>query len=125
MKAVDYPVVLVPSEERDLGFIIAHWIESNRPHYVPISAWKHAVRESVLGAVTGGKVVVAHDPLDRDHLYGFSVSVDGVLRYVFVKNSRRRAGLGRALVEGLSGYAPGPRAGEMWARRRGLKARKA
>lgn len=126
MRPVDFPCALVHAEERDLGYVIANWIETSRPHYVPISVWKKVLRESVLSAVQTGKAVVAHAPEDRDHLYGFAVAVSGQLQYVYVRNSRRRGGLGAALLADVQArtYAPGPKAGESWARRRGLEARK-
>lgn len=127
MRAVDFPVVICRAEERDYGYIVAYWVESSRPRHVPISTWKKALREDILKHLASGKAVVAHSPDDRDLLYGFAVEAEGLLRYVFVRSSRRRGGLGEALVHGAGAakYAPGPRPGEAWARRRGLRARSA
>lgn len=126
MRAVDFPVVICPADERDLGYIVAYWVETSRPKHVPISTWKRALREDILEHVKAGKALVAHTPADRDLLYGFAVASGGLLRYVFVRPSRRRGGLGESLARGTGAerYAPGPRSGEAWARRRGFKDRK-
>lgn len=116
----DYAVLVTPGGERDLGLVISSWLDSSRPHYVSISAWKRAMRDGILASVQAHRVLVASAPEDRDHLYGWACADGDRLLYVYVRPTRRRAGLGRLLIEGLARYARGPRSGELWARRRGL-----
>jgi GNAT superfamily N-acetyltransferase len=127
-----FPFSVAPCEERDVGFVVGYWLDSLYHVHSKVmrgigglqwSAWKPMVKPVVVRLVETGRTLVAHNPDDRDHLYGFACASDGALQYVFVRRERRDGGVGRALVRelGVDRFVPATRAGAAWARKIGLR----
>ncbi len=122
-----YPYEIVAHDERDLGYVIGYWLDTlyrAGARELPWSLWKPPAKAMVVRVIDHGRVVVAHNPADRDHLYGFAAEADGALQYVHVRRERRGVGLGAAMVRalGCETYARVCR-GDTYARKLGLRAR--
>lgn len=109
----DFAVHFRDLEERDRGFVIAHWMSSliadRRTRRRSLASrgvtrrdWTRAEQARVDGLVRDGITVVACDPdSDGTILYGFACGHGDALHYVFARQTRRRGGLGTALLHEL------------------------
>lgn len=94
-------VILRPAKPEDMGFVFAAWVESLRGETMPGARpkpWREAIERDVASRMRKGRLVVACDEEDADRLYGFAAGKPGRLWYVFVRDTRRRFGLGAALA---------------------------
>lgn len=106
MADVAFPVTFRDAEPRDLGFIVGHWLDSR--YYGPPSIavrrgeYKRRERPIIDALVRDGLTIVACDPdSDGEILYGFACGSADALHYVFARQTRRRGGLGTALLHEL------------------------
>lgn len=94
-------VILRPAKPEDMGFVFTTWVESLRGETMPGARpkpWREAIERDVASRMRKGRLVVACDEDDADRLYGFAAGKPGRLWYVFVRDTRRRFGLGSALA---------------------------
>lgn len=110
---VDFAVHVRDLEERDRGFVIGHWMSSliadRRTRRRSLASrgitrreWTRGEQAKVEELVRDGVTVVACDPdSDGEILYGFACGADSRLHYVFARQTRRRGGLGTALLHEL------------------------
>lgn len=87
----------------DLPLIIRTWVSSNRGSPVvwgcPSPVYLVGQRALVLRILGASSAVVAVDPEDEAHVYGYCVwQAPNVIHYAFVKEAYRRVGLGTALL---------------------------
>lgn len=105
-----------------LHFILASWVKTAQSAFRAAGqpAWicraAHALAWETLQA-PGARVLVAHDPDDADHVFGYCVSNDAILQQVYVKSAFRGRGLGRALVAAAGCARPGLRVRVSWSTR--------
>lgn len=92
-------------EPRDIGFVVQTWLESlfhSKTRNKGKAEWKTTERPRVTELVLSGVVSVACAPgTDGEVLYGWAAGEGSRLHYVFVRQTRRRGGLGTALVQHL------------------------
>lgn len=95
----------------DLGFLVKSWVQEHRhspaSKGVPDDLYFASQRKLVLALLRRAWSLVAVDPADADHLYGFVVFelAPPRLHWVYVKEAYRRAGLGEALLRAAFGEA--------------------
>lgn len=109
----DFGVHFRGAEERDRGFVVAHWMSSliadRRTRRRTLSGrgvtrreWTRAEQVRIERLIDDGVTVVACDPeSDGAILYGFACGAPNALHYVFARQTRRRGGLGTALLHEL------------------------
>jgi GNAT superfamily N-acetyltransferase len=109
----DFAVHFRGLEERDRGFVIGHWMSSliadRRTRRRSLAGrgitrrdWTRAEQTRIDELVRDGTTVVACDPdSDGTILYGFACGDRNALHYVFARQTRRRGGLGTALLHEL------------------------
>lgn len=101
--------VLRPLVQADSNFLYSSWIRSFRASSVNAGLpgrEYHARQKRRIGVILGRPdtaVIVACDPDDDEHIYGYVVfemgEVTAMLHYVYVKESFRRFGLGGVLID--------------------------
>jgi GNAT superfamily N-acetyltransferase len=104
------PHVLRPMRSSDEGFVFKGWhrsyLDSDLARAPSTDAYYDAQRAVIATCLARGTVDVACWPEDEDHLLGFVAHAGAVVHYVYVKETFRRRGLGRALVEHAARDAP-------------------
>lgn len=106
---MDAPITLLPAKGRHISFVMSSWARSNRRSdvgkLVPVSDYWDVVNPIIKRTLTESKTIVATDPEDSDHLYGFICyrpPEDGLdpilLHYVLVKQFARQRGIARRLL---------------------------
>ena len=114
----DFAAAIRPATETDHGFVIGFWLESywrdavprrkGRGGETPHCDWKLPAKVRVRVLLAKDVTLVAHDPDDADRLYGFVCGGHTSLHFVFVRETRRRGGLGRELLAALERERGGP-----------------
>lgn len=103
-------IVLRPGLPADRSYAIDTWRDSYRAAVMPwqtIAALKETTYEERLTSrIVACAFVVACDVEDSDRIYGWACGEPGVVHYVYVRDTRRRTGLGRRLVEAVAGEKP-------------------
>lgn len=124
--SVAFPVEIRPLEERDVGFCVGFWLDSlfygNGDPKEPRSVFKKRERPEIERMLRSDLTVVACDPrTGGEILFGFACGSPSALHYVYALQTRRRGGLGRALVRELmargcvpSTHTYSTRAGRHW-----------
>lgn len=93
----------------DLGLLVKSWVQEHRhspfSKGVPDEVYFPDQRKLVLALLRRAWSLVAVDPEDADHLYGFVTFelAPARLHWVYVKEPYRRVGLGEALVRAAFG----------------------
>lgn len=97
-----------PREDQDIPFIVGYWFESLcreglAQRCTAISRVKAAIGERLRTYAREMPCYVAHDPDDRDALWGFVIgtrepSGAGIIYWCYVTKHRRNAGIARALT---------------------------
>lgn len=105
-----FPCELRDAREDDTGFVIGSWLESHHrgsklARRVRWADYRDPQRRICRRLLRRGVCVVACDPEAPDHLHGFALGERAgsrlVLHFVYVRQTRRRAGLASALVREL------------------------
>lgn len=101
-------VLAVDGVDRDAGYIASSWAESSGAQLSDMTGarpkeWKALIRERISRDMRRHKLAVACDVDDPDRIYGWACGSPGVLVYVYVRDTRRRQGIARALVTYLCG----------------------
>ena len=109
------PVTTRPICNRDESFIYNSWIRSYWEH----SDWAKLMDKRVFdgqhhaliqGLIENAKVLVAVNPDDFDHIFGYvafdTIDALTVIHYVYVKSPYLRLGVGKKLLE-ATGYQQG------------------
>ena len=100
---------LRPMVEDDIPFIFNSWLKSYRFSHFGEKITNtiyfqdhHKLLERIVG---NSKVLVACDPQDSSHLYGYSVAGEQddvlVLHFIYVKHTFRNLGIGKTLLDAL------------------------
>jgi GNAT superfamily N-acetyltransferase len=97
----------------DYNFVLSSWLKSYRNSRFgkgfTNEVYYRSQTDAILGLLSTARVVVACDPTDERHVFGYAVgqeSPDGAqfwLHYCYVKKFYRRLGIARQLVRNLSG----------------------
>jgi hypothetical protein len=102
-----FPVLFRPAEPGDLGYIVHSWLESfhagnPQMRLVRMGRFKNPMRRAIHTLLATSTVVMACDPEQPSHLYGFiaaeMVGVSPVVHYCYVSQLRRSVGLARGLA---------------------------
>lgn len=109
--AAAFPITLRLAEERDMGFIVSHWLTSLRAdqrHRLNAERRRRKKKTGgdekakILGLISSSTTIVACDPdSDGAIVYGFACGDSGHLHYVFARETRRRGGLATAMLREL------------------------
>lgn len=106
-------MLVVPGTEtpKDAGYIAATWAESSGSQLGDMTGarpreWRELLKDRISRDMRRHRLAVACDVDDEDRIYGWACGSPGVLVYVYVRDTRRRLGIGRALVESVCGGAP-------------------
>lgn len=93
----------------DKDFIYSSWLRSYRPSKANVGLdsdvyyERHSNRINAILQRAGTRVVVASNPEDDDHLFGYIVfeiqATKTILHYIYVKQSYRQLGLARRMLE--------------------------
>jgi hypothetical protein len=97
--------------DRDAGYIASSWAESSGSQLHDMTGakpreWKELLRTRLAQDMRRHRLAVACDVDDQDRIYGWACGSPGVLAYVYVRDTRRRQGIGRALVLEVCGGTP-------------------
>ena len=99
-------VTFRPMLRTDRGFFSSNWLRSfrraDRVRHVEQQTYFYFHHKILERLVKRGSVIIACNRKEPDTLYGFAcfepLGRTCVLHYIFVKKSRRRLGIGRALL---------------------------
>jgi hypothetical protein len=98
----DCDVKLRPFRDSDKAFVLNSWKESYRwapeVRWVPNVAYFNEMNRRVEDLSSRGKVLVACNPVDDDHIVGWCCSDGGLLHYVYVKTPMRGSGYALELI---------------------------
>ena len=107
-----FPTSIRRLREDDRGFVIGHWLTSywsdavprrkGKGGDVPRCDWKVPVKARVRVLLDEDVTLVACDPEEDARLFGFVCGGPAALHYVFVRPTRRRAGLGSELLDAIA-----------------------
>lgn len=98
--------VIQPCNPGHIPFILSSWVKTAQSAFARAGqpAWicraAHALAWEIMQG-TGSACVVATEPDDGDHVYGYAVVKDGVVEVVYVKAAFRRAGVATAMLARL------------------------
>jgi hypothetical protein len=96
-----------PAGDDDLGYIVDTWARSLWPEYQgtgPISVFSRKHKQYIDYLIKNdAAMLVACDREAREVVYGWIVASGDIIRFVYVRNDCRRAGIARALVEKIAG----------------------
>jgi hypothetical protein len=104
---VPFEVAFRPAEGGDVGYIVTGWLESfhdanPEARLVRFARYKNPMRRRIKEILETAHVLMACDPADPDHLYGFicfeKIGLAPVIHYVYVSQLRRSVGLARGLA---------------------------
>lgn len=93
----------------DMGLCVSAWVQS----YVHAIGWLHGAHSEVKRRVAllvrqherrTADFLVAVNPYDKEHLYGFVCVKDGVLHYAYTKETYRQAKVMTRLLDGVVKY---------------------
>jgi len=114
-----YPVRYRVATPDDVGFLLSSWLESWHDgcplmRTVRFRDFKPAARAMAVRLLASSVAMVACDPDDETAILGYAVGeprVEGgpLLHYVYVRHSRRRHGLAKALVERCRAHIGAPK----------------
>jgi GNAT superfamily N-acetyltransferase len=102
-------ISLRPGTEADRGYVLGTWLDAYRAAvcpWLPRGELRGALVHRLTKRIAGG-LTVACDDLDADRIYGWACGTRGLLHFVYVRDTRRRAGLARRLVLDVCGGVPG------------------
>ena len=112
------PHALRPPVEADMNVVIHSWVQELRhsglSRSVPDVVYFPEQRQLVMSLVRASQTVVACNPEDSNHVFGYACGIRGadmpgssvggsVLHWLYVKSVYRKVGLGALLLEALLG----------------------
>ena len=110
MTQTHMPIRIRPAAKADEAFILSSWKLSYLD--APINAWARAT-ESGRGAyyaymnaqlpriMAQARTIVAHNPIDNEHLFGWACATANLVHYVYVKSDYRRDSIAERLLTSL------------------------
>jgi GNAT superfamily N-acetyltransferase len=104
------PVKFREIQETDLPFVFNSWLKSYRNSkegkLLKNDQYFLEQKNRIEALLEWSKVVVASDPEDEWHVFGYAVATQvqgtSILHYVYVKQPFRKLGIGKALVNAVS-----------------------
>lgn len=106
-----------PAAVGDRAFVLSSWKRSY--HESPVVAWSQRTPEGraayyawvnrvLPDVLEDSRCVMAANPLDPEHVFGWACAGAGILHYAYVKQEYRRQRIARRLLAhlGLGGDAP-------------------
>lgn len=97
----------------DLAWVVDTWLRSYRQHHCDVDhdSYFAAQRKLIEGLIPQTLVVIACDPEDEDHVFGWACVKDDVVHYVYVKHTLRSVGVATDMLRVL---VPGWKERDLW-----------
>jgi GNAT superfamily N-acetyltransferase len=95
------PILLRPGTSEDHPFVVDSWLQSYRASAIARDAGRaylHDMKWIVRAWLARAALLVACDPEQPGAIWGWAVTRDAVLFYVYVRQEFRRQGIARALL---------------------------